>query len=88
MPQPFEPVTAQGAFEVTPSDTAVFVRRPAALYIGGAGDVSVETQNRDVVTFVGVLAGSILPIQCRKVLATGTTATAIVGMCYGTVQEV
>lgn len=46
------------------------------LYIGGAGNVAVTTIGGDAVTFNGVTAGSILPVQVLKV-ASATTATLI-----------
>lgn len=52
-----------------------------ALYVGGGGDVAVVTVAGTTVTFVGALAGSILPIQCKKVLD-ATTATNIVGLRF------
>lgn len=66
------------AAAVTTSDTAanVFTR----LYIGGAGDVAVVTENGDTVTFKAVPVGTQLDIRVRQVKATGTTATYIVGM--------
>lgn len=47
-----------------------------ALYVGGAGNVVVTTIGGDVITFSGVTAGSILPVQVVKV-ASATTATLI-----------
>jgi len=46
------------------------------LYIGGAGDLKVETVSGSEVEFIGVLAGTFLPVQVIKVFATGTTGTA------------
>lgn len=46
------------------------------LYVGGAGNVVVTTIGGDVLTFSGVTAGSILPVQVFKV-ASATTATLI-----------
>ena len=82
------------AVAVTPSDTldilnpggdaAVTPQSPrplgCVLYVGGAGDLVVETIGGDVVTFAGVLAGSFIPVQVRKVLSTGTTATNILAL--------
>jgi hypothetical protein len=82
MANPVEPVTGQGAFAVSPDDAAVFARRAAALYVGGEGDVTLKPANGPAVTFTGVKAGAILPVSCTQVLATGTTATAIVAITY------
>lgn len=73
-------VAAHSAFAVTASDTTV-LPTTRGLYIGGAGNVAVTmAEDGNNVTFVGVLAGSILPVQVTKVLATGTTATSIVAL--------
>lgn len=66
------------AAAVTASDTTTYsgVR---AVYVGGAGDVAIKFPgNATAVTFAGVAAGSLLPIQAEKVMATNTTATSIV----------
>ena len=66
------------AAAVTPSDTTEIFSN--ALYVGGAGNVSVVTEGGDTVTFSGVQAGTTLVIRATKVRATSTTATAIVRM--------
>jgi len=65
-----------GGADVTPadSDLATFSR---ALYVGGTGDVSVITTGGSTITFSAVPAGTILPVRCRQVKSTGTTATFI-----------
>lgn len=68
---------AGDAFAVTPSDVTRFYAN--ALYVGGTGDVAVETEGGTSVTFFMVPAGAILPIRCRRVLA-ATTATNILGL--------
>lgn len=50
------------------------------LYIGGAGNVNLNTTGDDVVTFVGLNTGQFVPVQCLKVSATGTTATNIIAL--------
>jgi hypothetical protein len=66
---------------VTPSDSARFASAARALYIGGAGNVSVvPANNGSSVVFLGVVAGSILPVRCLGVNATNTTATNIVAL--------
>lgn len=72
--------SAVHAFAVTKSDATVFPVGTAGLYIGGAGNVAVTMASGDAVTFLGVLAGTVLPIECVQVLATDTTATNIVAL--------
>ena len=71
-------LTPDTASSVTTSDTGpnVFTQ----LYIGGAGNVAVVTENGDAVTFTAVPVGTTLSIRVKQVKATGTTATNIVGM--------
>lgn len=70
---------AVNAIDITPSDATVlsFVR---GLYIGGTGDVAVTMKGGGSVTYEAVPAGTFMPIHVTKVLATGTTATAILGL--------
>jgi hypothetical protein len=67
---------------VTPSDSTDFAGGAAsALFVGVGGDVAVvgvDNNNGNVVeTFKNVANGSILPVRCRRVNATNTTATFI-----------
>ena len=65
---------------MTPSDTADLNAYAKALYVGAAGNVRVLTvgaEDGDAVTFANHPVGW-LPVQVRRVLATGTTATQIV----------
>lgn len=71
---------ASNAFAVTPADGSNLTHAARALFVGGAGDIKVDTLGGDTVTFTGVLAGSILPVRILKVYATGTTATNIVAV--------
>jgi hypothetical protein len=47
-----------------------------ALWVGAAGNVAVRTSLNEDVTFVGVAAGSVLPVRIRRVLSSGTTVAA------------
>ena len=69
---------AANAVAVTPSDSVDLAYVTRALYVGGAGDVSV--QMGATVSFIGVQAGSVLPIRVSRVNAAGTTATGIVAL--------
>lgn len=86
MPDKFSQQTPQlnspaaTAFAITPSDGADLADSTRAIYVGVGGDVKVTTVGGDTVTFVGATAGSVLPIRAKKVFATGTTATNLVGM--------
>lgn len=72
---------AARARAVTPSDTTDLSSQSIRyLYIGGNGNIRVTMLGGGDVTFVGVVAGSILRIQVTKVLSTLTTATNIVAL--------
>lgn len=68
---------ASGGFAVEPHDTNELPRITRALYVGGAGTISMILASGDALTLSNVPAGSLLPVRTRQVLATGTTATAI-----------
>ena len=65
---------------VTPHDTNELAHTTMALWVGGAGNVSVVDAKGNTVTITGVAAGTRLPISVNKVRATGTTATNIVAL--------
>lgn len=64
----------------TPNDGVDLDEYSRAVYVGGNGDLSVLTVDNQVVTFFGVLAGSMLPIRVRRIRSTATTATNIIVM--------
>lgn len=68
---------AANAADVTPSDSSDLAVFSRALYIGGAGNVSVVMLGGQTITFNGVPAGTLLPFRVRQVRSTGTTATNI-----------
>lgn len=67
------------AMEIMPSDLEEQAYVTRALYVGGTGDVVVRLKEDVVVTLANVPAGTFLPLRIQQVLATGTTASAIVG---------
>ncbi|MES2531976.1 MAG: hypothetical protein V4636_13140 [Pseudomonadota bacterium] len=71
---------ASDGLAVTPSDGTALTVIARALWIGVAGNVSVVTLGGTTLTFVGVQAGSILPVRCTHVRATLTTATSILAL--------
>ena len=64
---------------VTTSDSSE-IDPTRGLYIGGAGNIKVDTAAGTTVPLNSAAAGSVLPIRVKKVYATGTTATNIVAL--------
>lgn len=63
---------------IVPADTNL-TRNVRAIWVGTTGDVVLITPEGTTLTFVGVPAGSLLPIWARQVKA-ATTAGSIVGI--------
>lgn len=74
---PTFPMFPGGAQAITPSNTDN-LPSPSVVYIGGSGSVKVTTAFGDVVTFVGLVAGTVIPVQVIRVWETGTSATNLV----------
>lgn len=70
----------QGGFSVTPSDSADLTVHTRGLYIGSGGALKVDMASGETLTFVAVPSGSMLPLCVRRVYATGTAASDIVGL--------
>jgi len=81
-----QPDFGTDAFSVTPSNTISAATRlnSCILYIGGTGNVKVlmagKSELADAITFTNIPDGTFLPIVVDYVLATDTTATAIIGV--------
>jgi hypothetical protein len=72
---------ASKAVPITPSDGADIAVATRGIYVGGGGDLRVDMQGGGPpLTFVGVAAGTILPIRVSRVYNTGTTATNLIGL--------
>jgi len=70
------------AFSITPSDTAMLAACTLKIYAGGTGAISVILNRDDIdhpFTFQAV-AHTFYDIAASQVLATGTTATGIIGL--------
>lgn len=57
-----------------------FSRETNALWVGNTGNIAVVFAGGGAVTFVGVQAGTILPVRAIRVNATNTTVTDVVGL--------
>ncbi len=65
---------------ITPSDSVNLVNGVTDfIKCGGAGNLSVLTSAGTTRTVLGVLAGEYVPVQCKRINATGTTCTNITG---------
>lgn len=71
---------ADDAAAVTPHDSTNFSSMTRALYVGVTGNVTVVMKSGAVVLFSAVPVGTILPVRCSRVNATGTTASGIVAL--------
>lgn len=67
-------------FAVTKSDDTVFNPIVRAIYVGGAGALTVRTLSGTSLTFAAVPAGTIIPIRCDQVRSTNTDATNMVAL--------
>ena len=82
----FEKIQPAGfAWAVTPSDANELAKKTRSVFIGGDGNLSCEmfdsaTNKLATVVFNGLAAGSLLPIETKRILSTGTTATNIVAL--------
>ncbi|WP_086606502.1 spike base protein, RCAP_Rcc01079 family [Erythrobacter donghaensis] len=72
---------AGNCFAIVPSDTVDLPVNAKAIYIGSGGNLVVLAMNAAApVTLRNTIAGSILDIRVRRILATGTTAQDLVGL--------
>ena len=76
---PTFPMYPGGARVITPSDVENLAT-PAVVYVGSGGTVKVTTAQGDEVTFVGLIGGSVIPVQVIRVWATGLTAANLIGV--------
>lgn len=68
--------SATNAAAVTKSDTTV-LSPTRALWVGGAGDLAVTMLDGTTATFVGVPAGTLLPLCVTKVMDMTTTTSMV-----------
>ena len=77
-------IPASKSKNVTPSDSTNFDFVTKGLYVGSAGNISVEMvhsgNSTKTTVFTGVLGGTILPIQITRVNSTSTTASSMVAL--------
>jgi hypothetical protein len=71
----------RNAAAVTPDDNNDLGHATRSLFVGGAGDVTVNMlRTGSAITFKAVPVGTVLPIRVTRVKATGTTATSLTAL--------
>lgn len=72
---------AIGGFTITPNDSTDLVQITRGILVGTSGDLNVVLSGDDNTTLLkNVAAGVVLPLSAKRVYATSTTATDIVGL--------
>ena len=71
---------ARGGSAISPSDGGSLPQATRAIYVGQTGNLAVRLVSGEVVTLSNVQAGMIYPLRVEQVLASGTTATGLVGL--------
>jgi hypothetical protein len=85
MSDPFHAMTsglqspASDAFAITPDDATDLPLATRALNVAQSGYVQLETVSGSLATLY-IAAGVAFPVRARRVLASGTDATGIVGL--------
>lgn len=72
--------SANSASSITPNDSNDLARATKGLYVGVTGDVKVDMADVGTVTLTGLAAGIVHPLSVKRIYATGTTATSILGV--------
>ena len=67
-------------FNITPNDGADLPKPIQGLYVGVAGIVYGIGMDGSTTILTGCLAGTVYPLAMRRILASGTTATNLVGL--------
>lgn len=71
--------SARGVFAIAPSDTVNHPFTARGIYVGGAGNIAIVNDDNTVVTLTAVPVGTQLLVEHKRVNATGTTASLLVG---------
>lgn len=69
---------ASSSAPITPSDSTDLSDLTRWVFVGGAGNLVAVMKDGTTVSFIGIVAGTLLPIRVSRVMATGTTATGII----------
>jgi hypothetical protein len=65
---------------ITPSDSVKLSTPINAVYVGGVGDINYVSPDGTTAKLTGCLAGQEYPLEAVQILATGTSATLLIGI--------
>lgn len=71
---------ASHGFAVSPSDSLDLVETTRAIFVGGPGSLRLITASGADLIFSGLAGGTVLPVRAQRIMATGTTAGALLGL--------
>ena len=57
-----------------------FAQNKSSLYIGGTGNVRLNMGNGEEVVFVGIQAGTVIPVFFNQIHQSGSTATSMLAL--------
>lgn len=78
---PIHTSAPENAFPIAPNDSEDIDTITRAIYVGTGGNLAVQMAGGGgAVTFRTLPAGALLPIRVTRVLATGTTASDLIGL--------
>ena len=80
MSNAYHSAPAIDAAPVSSSNTTSLSPRTRALWIGGAGNISVVFESGSAVTIENIPDGTLLPLRVSRVNETGTSATSILAL--------
>lgn len=69
----------QNHFAITPSNTVDLPHKGCVVYAGSAGNIACHDMKGTAVTYT-LAAGQMVPVLVSRVLATGTTASPVIGL--------
>lgn len=72
--------SALDGFAIAASDIGELTETTRAIYVGSPGDLTIVLKSNAELTFKNVAASTVLPVRAIKVLATGTTASDLLGL--------
>jgi len=70
---------AEGWFAIVPSDTEEFERHTRSVYVGFGGNLYAIGTDGSSDPHYNVQDGTVLPLQAKQMLLTGTTASGMLG---------